>query len=54
MEIPSNTKTEKLLFSTYKNGHTLKNVVGASLGGLMTFSSETFAGSTYDRQVIEK
>ena len=41
-------------FSSYKNRNTIKVVVGCSPGGLISFISPAFGGSTSDRQIVEK
>lgn len=41
-------------FSTYKNKSTVKVVVGATPGGLISYLSPAYGGSTTDRQIIER
>ena len=51
---PSNCNSQRITFSTYKNGNTLKTMVGISPRGVVTFISDTYGGSVSDRQIIEK
>ncbi|XP_070173745.1 uncharacterized protein [Littorina saxatilis] len=39
---------QRASFSTYKNTNTVKAVVGATLGGLISYISATYGGSTSD------
>ena len=41
-------------FSSYKNRNTVKSVIGATPGGLVSFISPAYGGSTSDRQIIER
>lgn len=49
-----NPVVQQAAFSYYKNDSTLKAVVGNSPGGLITYCSELYGGSTSDRQVVER
>ncbi|KAL4719540.1 hypothetical protein ACJJTC_013835 [Scirpophaga incertulas] len=51
---PSQSDSQKATFSTYKHKNTLKFLVGASPGGLLTYCSEAYAGSVSDRQIVER
>ena len=51
---PKQPILQQATFSTYKDRNTMKVVVGATPGGLISFISDAFAGSTSDRQVIER
>ena len=41
-------------FSTYKNRNTVKLLVGATPGGLISYISPAYGGSTSDRQICER
>ena len=45
---------QQATFSSYKNRNTLKVVVGSTPGGLISYVSPAYGGSTSDRQVIER
>ena len=45
---------QQVTFSSYKNRNTVKTVVGSTPGGLISYISPTFGGSTSDRQIIER
>ncbi len=51
---PKQPVAQQSTFSTYKNRNTMKVLVGASPGGLVSFVSQAFAGSTSDRQIVER
>ena len=51
---PSNPTAQKSTFSKYKNKNTVKLVVGATPGGLISYLSPTYGGSVTDRQIIER
>ncbi len=51
---PKNAVSRQVTFSQYKNRNTIKAVVGASPGGLVSFVSNVYGGSVSDRQVIER
>lgn len=51
---PKNPLAQQATFSTYKNRNTLKVLVGASPGGLVSYISDAFGGSTSDRQITER
>ena len=51
---PLNCNSQRITFSTYKNGNTLKTMIGISPRGVVTFVSDSYGGSVSDRQIIEK
>lgn len=51
---PSNHLEQKATFSYYKNRNTLKVMVGMSPGGMITYISPAYGGSTSDRQIIAR
>lgn len=51
---PSKPNDQKVSFSTYKHKNTLKFLVGASPGGLISYFSSGYAGSVSDRQIVER
>lgn len=51
---PSNPTAQQATFSSYKHHNTIKFLVGATPGGLISFCSEGYAGSTSDRQITER
>ena len=57
-EIPANKPTlsraQQSTFSIYKYKKTLKILVGASPGGIISFMSPAYGGLTSDRQIVER
>lgn len=57
-EVPIMKPHEPILqqatYSTYKNRNTLKVMVGTTPGGLVSYVSPVYGGSTSDRQIIER
>ena len=51
---PSNPLAQRSTFSTYKNGNTVKVLIGCSPGGLISYVSPAYGGSVSDRQVVER
>lgn len=51
---PSAPLAQQATFSTYKNKNTAKILVGATPGGLVSYISEAYGGSTSDRQIVER
>ena len=51
---PKNPKAQQQTFSTYKNTNTVKVLVGASPGGMVTHVSPAYGGSASDRQIVER
>lgn len=51
---PKNPKSQQATFSVCKNKNTVKVIVGATPGGLVSYVSPAYAGSTSDRQIIER
>ena len=49
-----NPKAQQQSFSTYKNRHTAKILVGSTPGGLVSYVSDAYGGSTSDRQIVER
>lgn len=54
VEKPSNPSSQRATFSTYKNTNTVKSVIGGTPGGLVSYVSPAYGGSTSDRQIIER
>jgi len=50
-EVPA---ARQITFSNYKNRNTAKALAGINPGGLVSFVSDTYGGSTSDRQVFER
>ena len=51
---PAAPAAQQVTFSTYKNRCTAKAIVGATPGGLVSYVSSAYGGSTSDRQIIER
>ena len=51
---PKAPAAQQVTFSTYKNRNTAKALVGITPGGLMSYMSGAYGGSTSDRQIIER
>ena len=51
---PKEPLAQQCTFSTYKNRNTVKVIAGCSPGGLVSYCSEAFGGSTSDRQIVER
>lgn len=51
---PKNPLTQQATFSFYKNMNTVKSVVGSTPGGLISYISLAYGGSTSDRQIVER
>lgn len=51
---PKNPKAQQETFSTYKNRNTAKVLVGATPGGVVSYVSDSYGGSTSDRQIVER
>lgn len=51
---PNDPKLQQATFSTYKNRNTMKVVVGATPGGLISYVSPVYGGATSDRQITER
>jgi len=51
---PKQPVVQQATFSTYKNRNTMKVLVGISPGGLVSYVSEAYGGSTSDRQTVER
>ena len=51
---PANSIAQRCTFSTYKNRNTVKVLVGSTPGGLISYLSPAYGGSTSDRQIVER
>ena len=51
---PRAPKAQQATFSTYKNRNTVKTLIGSTPGGLISYVSPAYAGSTSDRQIVER
>ncbi|OXU27579.1 hypothetical protein TSAR_017045 [Trichomalopsis sarcophagae] len=51
---PHNPSLQQSSFSTYKISPTLKNLVGCTPGGLISYCSPAYGGSTSDRKIVER
>lgn len=51
---PKNPRAQQATFSTYKNRNTLKVLVSASPGGIISNVTHAYGGSATDRQLIER
>lgn len=54
MEKPGNPISQQASWSSYKHNNTLKVLVGATPGGLLSYCSPAYAGSISDRQTVER
>jgi len=54
MAKPKQPLAQQATFSSYKNRNTLKVLVGCSPGGLVSYCSNAYGGSTSDRQIVER
>ncbi|XP_074656695.1 uncharacterized protein LOC141909910 [Tubulanus polymorphus] len=51
---PSNVTAQSATFSTYKNKKTLKTMIGITPHGMVSYISDSYGGSSSDRQIIER
>ena len=51
---PSAPLAQQATFSTYKNRNTAKILVGVTPGGMVSYVSPAYGGSTSDRQIVER
>lgn len=51
---PSKPVSQQATFSTYKNRNTAKALVGITPGGMVSYVSDCYGGSTSDRQIVER
>ena len=54
MNKPSHVAVQSSTFSSYKNKNTVKTMIGCTPRGAVCFISESYGGSTSDRQIIER
>lgn len=54
VEKPSNVSIQSCTYSAYKNRNTLKTMIGVTPRGMVSYISESYGGSTSDRQIIER
>lgn len=54
IETPTNPEAQQLTFSTYKNGNTLKALVGITPSGSVCFVSNLYGGSISDKEITVK
>ncbi|XP_071083949.1 uncharacterized protein [Haliotis cracherodii] len=54
VDAPKRPIAQQSTYSTYKNGNTIKIVVGSTSGGLVSYVSPAYGGSTSDRQIVER
>jgi hypothetical protein len=50
---PSDVNAQSITWSGYKHRNTLKTMIGCTPRGAVSFISDSFGGSTSDRQIIE-
>ena len=48
------SKSQQVTFSTYEIKNTVKVLVGATPGGLVSYVSPAYGVSTSDRQIVER
>lgn len=51
---PKQPLAQQSTFSTYKNRNTVKVLAGSTPGGLVSYVSDAYGGSTSDRQIVER
>ena len=51
---PKQPVLQQATYSTYKNRNTVKVLIGITPGGLVSFVSSAYGGSTSDRQICER
>ncbi|XP_045781879.1 uncharacterized protein LOC123878621 [Maniola jurtina] len=51
---PGNPIAQQVTFSNYNHKNTVKAMIGATPGGLISYISECYGGSVSDRQIIER
>lgn len=51
---PSKPLAQQVTWSSYKNRNTVKVLVGATPGGLISYVSESYGGAASDRQIVER
>ena len=54
MQKQNNPFAQQATWSTYKNRNTLKVLVGANPGGVISYVSEAYGGSSTDRKIVER
>ena len=53
-EKPHNADAQSIIFSAYKNQNTLKTMVGCTPRFVTSYVSDSYGGSTSDRQIMER
>jgi hypothetical protein len=51
---PKDPAAQQVTFSTYKNRNTAKVLLGVTPGGMVSYVSPAYGGSTSDRQIVER
>ena len=51
---PTNNVSQRITFSTYKHTNTVKALIAATPGGLISYISEAYGGASSDRQLMER
>ena len=54
IQTPSLPRGQQDTWSTYKHKNTMKVLIGCTPGGLITYVSPAYCGSTSDRQIVER
>ena len=51
IQMPSNPTAQQLTFSNYKNGNTLKSLIGITPSGAVCFTSDPYGGNISDKKL---
>ena len=51
IQMPSNPTAQQLTFSNYKNGNTLKSLIGITPSGVVCFISDLYGGNISDKKL---
>jgi len=54
VQMPRDFRRQGNLYSSYKNNHTYKSLIGVAPNGSIVFVSDLFEGSISDRSIVEK